>query len=57
MLCMLGKISADDILKYFFLIYFSRKWAWTFHAKETVSMKCQSLFSGKNKKLFQNVVC
>ena len=42
------KSSADDILKYFFL-FFSRKHDLTFHVKlETICMKCQILFSGKN---------
>ena len=39
------KISADHILKYF--SYFSQKLG----LEETVYMKCQSLFSGKNKKI------
>ena len=48
---MLGKKSADD-LKYFFS-YFPPRISLTFHAnclKEIVCMKCQSLFSGENKK-------
>ena len=44
--------SAEDILKYF--PYFSRKIGFDFSCKlspkETICMKCQSLFSGKNKK-------
>ena len=39
----MGKISADDILKYFLQII-----GLTIHASwETVSMKCKSLFSGQ----------
>ena len=50
MLSTLSKISADDILKQF--SYFPQKQDWTFHANlspmETICMKCQILFSGKN---------
>ena len=45
------KISADEILKYF--SYSSRKTEFDISSKlsrETICMKCQSLFSGKNKK-------
>ena len=46
----LGKNSADDVLKY--VSYFPRKWALTFFcklfSKETVCMKCQSLFYEEN---------
>ena len=49
MLNMLGKKSADDILK-----YFSKKKCFYILYKlsslETVSMKCQRLFSWKKKK-------
>ena len=48
----LGKFSADDILKYFFLI-FPRKQDLTFHAN--CLLKCQILFSGKNKKNIINL--
>ena len=46
------KFSADDILKYF--SYFSQKTGFDISCKlslkETICMKCQILFSGKNKK-------
>ena len=47
------KFSADNILKYY--SYFSQKTGFIFHANflqrtETICMKCQILFSGKNKK-------
>ena len=42
---MLGKNSADDILKYLFYFFFPEK-----KALETICMKCLSLFSGENKK-------
>ena len=58
-LSMLGKITADDILKYF--SYFYRKIGFAISCKlspqETICMKCQSLFSGKNKKKYQFSVC
>ena len=55
---MLGKISADDILKYLFSYFLqeikvchpcklSSKW--------TIFMKCQSLFSVENKKTTNNL--
>ena len=48
------KISANDILKYFY--NFSRKIGSDISCKlspyETICMKCQSLFSGENKKSF-----
>ena len=46
------KFSADDILKYF--SYFSQKTGFDISCKlspkKTICMKCQILFSGKNKK-------
>ena len=49
--CMLGKISADDILKYF--SYDSYKigsdTSCKLSPKETICMKCQLLFSRKSK--------
>ena len=44
----LVKISADNILQYF--SYFSQKIDFDISCKLSISMKCQSLFSGKNKK-------
>ena len=44
------KFSVDDILKYF--SYFSQKTAFDM---ETICMKCQMLFSGKNKKNIINL--
>ena len=41
------KCSANDILKYYFLI-FSQKLDFGISGKETICMKYQSLFSGKN---------
>ena len=53
MLSMLGKISANGNLKYF--SYFSQKIGFDISCKlspeETICMKHQSLFSGKNKKI------
>ena len=47
---MLG--TADDILKFFFFL-FSQKTSFDISCKlETICMKCQSLFSDKNKILF-----
>ena len=53
-LSMLGKNSADDILKFFFFFSnFSQKTDFDISCKlspeETICMKCQNLFSGKNK--------
>ena len=52
MLCTLGKNSADNILKYF--SYFYQKTGFDISCKlspvETICMKCQSLFSEKDKK-------
>ena len=47
---MLGKISADDILKY--LLLFAQKIDLTFHAncQETICMKCLILFPEKEHK-------
>ena len=49
---MLGKILADDILKYF--SYFSEKIGFDISCKlfpnEKLCMKCQSLFSSKQKR-------
>ena len=49
--CMLGKNSADDILKDNIFSYFSQKTGLTFRASclqmETICMKCNILFSGK----------
>ena len=45
--------SADDKL-----IYFRKKKIDSeLSPEETVCMKCQSLFSGEKKKIFQNVAC
>ena len=55
---MLGKISLDGILKYF--SYFSQKTGSDILCKlsplETICMKCQNLFSGKNKKKYHQFV-
>ena len=56
MLGMLGKkISADDNLKYLFS-YFPHNIGFDISCKlspkETICMKCQSLFSGKIRKIF-----
>ena len=53
-----GKFSRRQIDYFFFFFFFlmfcfSRKQALTFHAKETVCMTCQILFSGKKNK--QNI--
>ena len=51
------KISADDNLKYF--SYFSQETGFDISCKlslmETICIKCQILFSGKNKKNFINL--
>ena len=51
------KFSADDILKYF--SYFSQKTGYDISSKlspkETICLKCQILFSGKNKKNIINL--
>ena len=47
-LCMLGKVSADGILKYFSYCY--KKIGFDTSC-ETVCMMCQILFSRKNKKI------
>ena len=56
MLSMLGKISADNELKYFF--YSSQKISFGISYKlsswETICMKCQSPFSGVKKKKKKN---
>ena len=51
----LGKISADDILKYFFLFFFFFEkigfdTSCKLSPKETICMKCQNQSSWKNKK-------
>ena len=50
--------SADNKLKYF--SYIPRKTGFDISCKstplETISVKCQNLFSGKVRKIFQNVV-
>ena len=46
--------SADN--RHTFLI-FHKNWVWHFMEIETVCMKCQNLFSGKIRKIFQNAVC
>ena len=55
----LGKISADDKLKYFFLV-FSQKMGFDISCKlspmETICV-VKSFFSGKNKKICQFVIC
>ena len=49
MLSMLGKNSADDTLKHF--SYCSRKTSvCKLSPRETICMKCQTLFSGESKK-------
>ena len=54
MLCMLGKTSADDILK-----YFSQNVGFDISCRlspqETICLKCQNLFSGENKKKHFNM--
>ena len=53
----LGKIFSRQHIEIFFCI-FPRKQDLTFHAKETVCMKCHFLFCRKiRKKIFQNVFC
>ena len=55
---MLGKNSADNILKYLILI-FPRKLALAFHAncpKGNICMKCQSFFSGKSQTYIINLL-
>ena len=48
------KFSADNILKYF--SYFSKKTGYDISCKlETICMKCQILFFGKNKKNIINL--
>ena len=51
------KFSADDILKYFFLFF--QKIGVDISGKlslnETICMKCQILFSGKNKKYINDL--
>ena len=50
------KFAADDILKYF--SYFSQKTGFDIScklSKETICMKCQIQFSGKNKKNIINL--
>ena len=53
------KFSANNILKYFFS-YFSWKTGFDVSCKlspkETICMKCQNLFSGKNKKNIINLL-
>ena len=53
------KLSADDILKYFF--YFPQKTGFDISSKlspmETICLKCLILFSGKNKKMITNLSC
>ena len=55
----LGKISSDNILQCFILI-FSQKTRFDILCKlsplETICMKCQILFSGKNKKNVMNLL-
>ena len=55
----LGKISADDILKYF--SYFSQKTWFDTSCKlpsmKTIGMQCWSCFLGKLRKYHQCVVC
>ena len=52
------KISLDDIFKYFF--YFTQKTGFAISCKlsplETVCMKCQILFCGKNKENIANLL-
>ena len=56
---MLGKFSADDILKYLFS-YFLQKikvcHPCKLSPKWTIFMKCQSLFSVENKKTTNNLL-
>ena len=49
---MLGKISEDNILKYFFLFFPETDFdiSCKLSPMETICMKCQILVSGKNKK-------
>ena len=52
----LDQISTDDIFKYVFL--FSQYLGFVIScklSKETICMKCHSLFSGKNKKSIVNL--
>ena len=56
---MLGKKVSRQKFEIFFL-FFSRKYfdiSCTLSPEETMCMKCQSLFSGENKKKYQFVVC
>ena len=52
MLSTLGKISADDILKYFSIFFQKTRFdiSCKLSPMETICMKCQITFSGKNKK-------
>ena len=54
---MLGKNSADDILKYF--PYFSPKIGFDISCRLSpkICTKCQSLFAGKYKENIKFVVC
>ena len=54
--------AADDKLRTYFLMFFLRKQASTFHANCLLRRQCAwnveaSLFSWKPRKIFQNVVC
>ena len=59
MLTTLWADSADDKLATFFLLFLEigSVTSCKLSPKETICMKCQILFSRKNKKIFQNVVC
>ena len=56
----MGKFSAENTL-FFFFFYFSQKTGFDISCKlspsplETICMKCQTLFSGKNKKNIINL--
>ena len=53
----LWAFSAENKLMIFFL-FFPENRIWHFmQIKETICMKCQILFSGKIRKIFQSVVC
>ena len=51
--------SADDKLVIFFLFFPENSFdiSCKLSSLETICMKYQNLFSGKNKKIFQTVVC
>ena len=53
--------SADNTLMLFFFFYFTQKTGFDISHNlsplQTICKKCQNLFSGENKKIFQYVIC